>query len=145
MPGGNGEGWARKRSWLVSPPPAPDDTAVFIRRFAGNGAVSFLVEEVLEHQPERMVAFLKATSVVDEFDVELANFLLSGGAHVKSYSAEAVMLACSFPPMPVPLPLPPAVSRASSTPCWRTIRSFAPGAALVCRHLVQEGRRRARR
>ena len=52
-----------------------EDAPSFIRRFAGSEQVvaDFLVEEVLDRQSERMVEFLKATSVVDEFDVELAN------------------------------------------------------------------------
>ena len=36
----------------------------------------FLIEEVLDQQSAEMVRFLYATSVVDEFDVELANALL---------------------------------------------------------------------
>ena len=36
----------------------------------------FLIEEVLDQQSAEMVEFLEATSVVDEFDLELANALL---------------------------------------------------------------------
>ena len=57
-----------------------------MRRFAGGEHVlaDFLIEEVLSHQSEQMVTFLKSTSVVDEFDGEVANFLLDdrSGAHL---------------------------------------------------------------
>ncbi len=72
------EGWlAGVRLAALSLQNEPDP-ASFIRRFAGSERVvaDFLVEEVLEKQTEPMVAFLQATSVVDEFDVELANCLL---------------------------------------------------------------------
>ena len=55
-----------------------DNTSSFIERLDGTEHVvaDFLIEEVLEQQSEEMVRFLYATSVVDEFDVELANALL---------------------------------------------------------------------
>ena len=57
---------------------ASDDTSSFIRRLDGTEQVlaDFLIEEVLDQQSAEMVQFLYATSVVDEFDVELANILL---------------------------------------------------------------------
>ncbi len=62
------------------------DPSSFFWRLAGTQRVvaDFLVEEVLDQQPQRMVEFLKATSVVDEFDVELANTLLDheDGGHL---------------------------------------------------------------
>ena len=62
------------------------DKSSFIGRLAGTERVvsDFLIEEVLSHQSLEMVEFLQATSVVEEFDVELANFLVGdkGGAHL---------------------------------------------------------------
>ena len=68
-------------SWPLCPSGRGEDPPSFIRRFAGSEQVvaDFLVDEVLDRQSERMVEFLKATSVVDEFDVELANCLLGDG------------------------------------------------------------------
>ncbi len=64
----------------------PDDPSSFIGRLAGTERVvaDFLIEEVLDQQSAEMVEFLEATSVVDEFDVELANALLGDehGAHL---------------------------------------------------------------
>ncbi len=64
----------------------PDDASAFIGRLAGTESVvaGFLIEEVLDQQSAEMVEFLQATSVVDEFDVELANSLLGheDGAHL---------------------------------------------------------------
>jgi LuxR family maltose regulon positive regulatory protein len=56
----------------------PGDPSTFVERLAGTERVvaDFLIEEVLDQQSVEMVEFLQATSVVDEFDVELANFLL---------------------------------------------------------------------
>ena len=56
----------------------PGDPSSFIERLAGTERVvaDFLIEEVLDKQSQRMVEFLEATSVVDEFDVDLANTLL---------------------------------------------------------------------
>ena len=56
----------------------PEDPSSFIGRLAGTERVvaDFLIEEVLDQQSAEMVEFLEATSVVDEFDVELANSLL---------------------------------------------------------------------
>ena len=53
----------------------PEDPSSFIGRLAGTERVvaDFLIEEVLDQQSAEMVEFLEATSVVDEFDVELAN------------------------------------------------------------------------
>ena len=55
-----------------------DDPSSFIRRLDGTEHVvaDFLIEEVLDRQSAEMAQFLYATSVVDEFDVELANALL---------------------------------------------------------------------
>jgi LuxR family transcriptional regulator, maltose regulon positive regulatory protein len=55
-----------------------EDPSSFIGRLAGTERViaDFLIEEVLDQQSAEMVEFLEATSVVDEFDVELANALL---------------------------------------------------------------------
>ncbi len=55
-----------------------DDPSLFIGRLAGTDRVvaDFLIEEVLDQQSAEMVEFLQATSVVDEFDLELANSLL---------------------------------------------------------------------
>ena len=52
-----------------------DDPSSFIRRLDGTEHVvaDFLIEEVLDQQSAEMAQFLYATSVVDEFDVELAN------------------------------------------------------------------------
>ena len=64
----------------------PEDPSSFIGRLAGTERVvaDFLIEEVLDQQSAEMVEFLEATSVVDEFDVELANALLGDehGAHL---------------------------------------------------------------
>ena len=56
----------------------PEGPSSFIGRLAGTERVvaDFLIEEVLDQQSAEMVEFLEATSVVDEFDVELANSLL---------------------------------------------------------------------
>ena len=53
------------------------DQASFISTFAGSEhlVVDFLLGEVLARQPVRMVSFLKATSVVEDFDVDLAGVL----------------------------------------------------------------------
>ncbi len=80
------EGWlAGVRLAALSLQNEPDPSS-FIRRFAGSERVvaDFLVEEVLEKQTEPMVEFLQATSIVDEFDVELANSLLGSeeGGHL---------------------------------------------------------------
>ncbi len=55
-----------------------DDPSSFIRRLDGTEHVvaDFLIEEVLDRQSAEMAQFLYATSVVDVFDVELANALL---------------------------------------------------------------------
>lgn len=55
-----------------------NDPSSFIRRLDGTEHVvaDFLIEEVLDRQSAEMTQFLYATSVVDEFDVELANALL---------------------------------------------------------------------
>ena len=55
-----------------------NDPTSFIRRLDGTNDVvaNFLIEEVLDGQSAEMAQFLSATSVVDEFDVELANALL---------------------------------------------------------------------
>ena len=58
---GRTEGWLAGLQLAALSLRHGDDTTAFIRRFAGNDRVvaDFLVEEVLEHQPERMVAFLE--------------------------------------------------------------------------------------
>ena len=73
-----------------------DDTSSFIRRLDGMEHVvaDFLVEEVLDQQSAEMVQFLYATSVVDEFDVELANALL-GGEH-GAYLVRRAMISGLF-------------------------------------------------
>ena len=55
-----------------------DNPSSFIRRLDGTEHVvaDFLIEEVLDQQSAEMAQFLYATSVVEEFDVELANALL---------------------------------------------------------------------
>ncbi len=73
------EGWlAGIQLAALSLQHGPDDPSSFIARLAGTERViaDFLIEEVLEQQPPDLVDFLQATSVVDEFDVELANCLL---------------------------------------------------------------------
>ena len=97
---GRTEGWLAGLQLAALSLRHGDDATAFIRRFAGNERVvaDFLVEEVLEHQPERMVAFLKATSVVDEFDVELANFLL-GGSDAGHLLREAVSAGLFISPL----------------------------------------------
>ncbi len=59
----------------------PEGPSSFIGRLAGTERVvaDFLIEQVLDQQSAEMVEFLEATSVVDEFDVELANSLLGDG------------------------------------------------------------------
>ena len=72
------EGWlAGVQLAALSLQQDPDPSSA-IRRLAGSERVvaDFLIEEVLDQQSNRMVEFLEATSVVDEFDVELANALL---------------------------------------------------------------------
>ena len=75
------EGWLAGLQLAALSLQRGEDAPSFIRRFAGSEQVvaDFLVDEVLDRQSERMVEFLKATSVVDEFDVELANCLLGDG------------------------------------------------------------------
>lgn len=63
-----------------------DNPSSFITRLDGtaNVVADFLIEEVLDQQSAEMAQFLYATSVVEEFDVELANALLGDehGAHL---------------------------------------------------------------
>lgn len=73
------EGWlAGVQLAALSLQHGPDDPSSFIGRLAGTERViaDFLIEEVLDQQSAELVDFLQATSVVDEFDVELANSLL---------------------------------------------------------------------
>ena len=81
------EGWlAGVQLAALSLQHEPDDPSSFIGRLAGTerAVADFLIEEVLDQQSAEMVQFLEATSVVDEFDVELANALLGDerGAHL---------------------------------------------------------------
>ncbi len=83
---GRTEGWVTGVQLAAISLRGGEDRSSFMRRFAGGEHVlaDFLIEEVLSHQSEQMVTFLKATSVVDEFDGEVANFLLDdrSGAHL---------------------------------------------------------------
>ncbi len=78
---GRTEGWLAGLQLAALSIRQGEDPHSFIRRFAGSEQVvaDFLVEEVLDQQSRRMVEFLEATSVVDEFDAELANVLLGDG------------------------------------------------------------------
>ena len=78
---GRTEGWLAGLQLAALSLRGGEDPASFMHRFAASEQVvaDFLVEEVLDRQSERMVEFLKATSVVDEFDAESANFLLGDG------------------------------------------------------------------
>ncbi len=76
------EGWVTGVQLAAISLRGGEDRSSFMRRFSGGEHVlaEFLIEEVLSHQSEQMVSFLKATSVVDEFDVNLANFLVGDGS-----------------------------------------------------------------
>ena len=54
-----------------------DDASEFVRRFVGTerDIADFLVGEVLERQPGDIVDFLVATSIVEELDAELCEYL----------------------------------------------------------------------
>ena len=111
---GRTEGWLAGLQLAALSLRRGEDPPSFIRRFAGSEQVvaDFLVEEVLDRQSEEMVEFLKATSVVDEFDVELANFLLGDGDGAQLLR-EAVSAGLFISPLGgdlSPLPLPPALS-----------------------------------
>ena len=71
------EGWAAGIQLAALSLQGTTDQASFIRTFAGSEhlVVDFLIGEVLARQSGRMVAFLKATSVVEDFDVDLAGVL----------------------------------------------------------------------
>ncbi len=71
------EGWAAGIQLAALSLQRTTDQASFIRTFAGSQhlVVDFLVGEVLARQSARMVSFLKATSVVEDFDIELARVL----------------------------------------------------------------------
>ena len=71
------EGWVAGIQLAAISLHGTTDPASFISSFAGSDRiiVEFLIGEVLAHQPNRMAHFLKSTSVVEDFDVELAGVL----------------------------------------------------------------------
>ncbi len=77
-PQGPRDGWPESSWQRFRFSTTSDDPSSFIRRLDGTEHVvaDFLIEEVLDQQSAEMAQFLYATSVVDEFDVELANALL---------------------------------------------------------------------
>ena len=73
------EGWlAGVQLAALSLQQDPQESSSFIARLAGTdrGVAEFLIEEVLDQQSREMIDFLEATSVVEEFDTELASSLL---------------------------------------------------------------------
>ena len=64
------EGWAAGIQLAALSMRAESDPDAFVRAFAGSdrNVTDFLVGEVLAHQPDDIVDFLLATSVLDEFD-----------------------------------------------------------------------------
>ncbi len=95
---GRTEGWLAALQLAALSLRRGEDPPSFIRRFAGSEQVvaDFLVEEVLDRQSDRMVEFLKATSVVDEFDAELASFLLGDGGGDGAHLLREAMRAGLF-------------------------------------------------
>ncbi len=75
------EGWVTGVKLAALSLQGGQDRTSFMSRFSGSVHVvaDFLLDEVLSHQSSEMVSFLKATSVVEEFDVTLANLLAPGG------------------------------------------------------------------
>ncbi len=71
------EGWAVGVQLVALTLQRTPDQGSFIRTFAASQrlVVDFLIGEVLARQPVRMASFLKSTSVVEDFDVELAGVL----------------------------------------------------------------------
>ena len=121
-----------------------DDPSSFIGRLAGTEHVvaDFLIEEVLDQQSAEMVEFLYATSVVDEFDVELANSLL-GDEH-GAYLLRRAMNSGLFV-MARSEGIRPSTATTSSfesfcTPNWRPKIRLEP--RLCTRGLVRGTRRR---
>ena len=91
------EGWAVGVQLAALSLQRTADQASFIRTFAGSQhlVVDFLIGEVLARQPLRMVSFLKATSVVEDFDVDLAGVLAEcedAGALLREAEAAALFL-----------------------------------------------------
>jgi LuxR family maltose regulon positive regulatory protein len=71
------EGWAAGLQLAALSLHGRDDAASFVHLFAGNnrGVADFLVGEVLARQEPHVVDFLMATSIVDQLDAELCDYL----------------------------------------------------------------------
>ncbi|MHA7223990.1 LuxR C-terminal-related transcriptional regulator [Arthrobacter sp. RHLT1-20] len=75
------EGWVAALQLAALSLQGRDDVAGFIAGFAGNHRyiVDYLVEEVLEHQPDPLRNFLLLTSVLDRFNGPLCNAVTGRG------------------------------------------------------------------
>ena len=75
------EGWIAGLQLAALSMRGREDVSGFIRAFAGDNRyiVDYLVEEVLQRQPERVRSFLLETSILDRLSGPLCDFLTDGG------------------------------------------------------------------
>jgi LuxR family maltose regulon positive regulatory protein len=74
------EGWIAGLQMAALSLEGVSDPAAFIRKFGGSHRyiLEYLIEEVLERQPERIQSFLLQTSILDRLSSPLCNALLTG-------------------------------------------------------------------
>lgn len=78
----------------------PEDVSEFIRAFAGDNRyiVDYLVEEVLQHQPQHVRSFLLQTSILDRLSGPLCNVVV-GRTEIADWGAESNAQAADNSPI----------------------------------------------
>jgi LuxR family maltose regulon positive regulatory protein len=88
------EGWIAGLQLAALSMRGRDDIAQFVASFAGNNRyiVDYLVEEVLQQQPEHVRSFLLQTSILDRLSGPLCDAVIDEGRGTKDQSGAALVL-----------------------------------------------------
>ncbi len=88
------EGWVAGLQLAALSMRGRTDVAQFVRAFAGNNRyiVDYLVEEVLQRQPERVRSFLLQTAILDRLSGPLCDAVLDEGRRTKDESSPSFVL-----------------------------------------------------
>ena len=145
---GRTEGWIAALQLAALSLQGRDDVAGFIAGFAGDDRyiVDYLVEEVLQRQPDDVRSFLLQTSVLSRLNGRLCDAVTGrdgGKAMLAALERGNLFLVPARRPSPV-VPLPPPVRRrAARAPARRATRP-GPCAAPAGERLVRAARRTVR-
>ena len=121
------EGWITAIQLAALSMQGRDDIAGFIAGFAGDDRyiVDYLVEEVLQRQPEHLRSFLLQTSILSRLNGSLCDAVTGqdgGSGHARGARSREPVPGPARRPAPV-VPLPPSLRRrAAGAPAGRAAR-----------------------